>query len=121
MTIVGMTCLAWGYRHALAVRGTATWHFTMSMMVLATTFSLRRVYWDVVAPIVRHRWPETWAEIFAIHGGTNINILFNLVALMAIYHGLKARWLLLPDDERARWHWWSAWTHPDGIYFLRRR
>lgn len=121
ITIIGMICVAWGYRHALRNRGTATWHFAMSMATLAGSMGLRWLYWDVIWTTLRNRAPDLASALSAAHGGTSINIVFNLMVLAAIYHSLKARWLLLPEKDRARWHWWSAWSHPDGIYFLRRR
>lgn len=118
LTVIGMFCIAWGYRQALDERGTAARHFAASMVYLAVSTGLRRLYWDIF-------WFTTQADTGGFLAdprlGASLNTGFNLLLLAAIYHGLKARWLLLDDDERTRWPWWFAWAHPSGIYFLRRR
>ena len=117
LTVAGMMAIAWGYRASLRHRGTATWYFAMGVAVLAGSMGLRRIYWDVVWTMARRHTPETafwWSDIT---GATNINIVFNSLVLASIYCSLKARQLLLPEDEQARWPWWRAWAHPSLLWW----
>ncbi len=110
VSVVGMGALAFGYRTSLFSEDPATKWFSWSFVLIAGGFFFRRAFWDFF-------WP-----IFVTGNGIAsrpVNILFNLVALVAVYCGLRARLLLIPREERHKWRWWTCWAHP-GILRLRR-
>lgn len=100
-SIIGVTVLAYGYRASLFSEDMATRWFARSMAFLAMSIFLRRMAWDLIHPIVNGEVDQR-----------PLNILVNIMTIVAVYAGLKARLMLIPDDERQDWHWWSAWAHP---------
>ena len=117
LPVIGMMAVAWSYRASLRHRGTATWYFAMSVVVLAGSMALRRIYWDVMWVMARRYTPETATRWSDMTDAASINIVFNALVLVSIYCSLKARQLLLPEDEQARWPWWKAWAHPSLLWW----
>lgn len=106
-SIIGVSVLAYGYRASLFSEDPATRWFARSMALLAVSVFVRRMAWDIIHPIVNSSVDQR-----------PINVMVNIVTIFAVYAGLKARLMLIPDDERGDWHWWSAWQHP-SIWALR--
>lgn len=106
LAIVGVCVLAYGYRASLFSDDPVTRNFSWSMVLLALSVGSRRMMWDVLNPM-------------GLSGNDPrpMNILFNLIALMAIYAGLRARLLMIQDSERGAWRWWNAWAHPGLLRF----
>ena len=106
LSIVGVGIMAYGYRSSLVSKDEVTRWFASSLVFLALAYALRRLTWDIAYPIYA--------------GGANyspINIVFNLINLVAVYYGLKARHLLIPESERHRWRWYTSWMHPHIFKF----
>lgn len=101
ISIFGVTLLAYGYRASLFSPDPATRWFSRSMALLAVAIFTRRLAWDIVHPVVTGEVDQR-----------PLNIVINAVTIVGIYCGLRARLMLIPDDERRGWHWWSAWSHP---------
>ena len=106
-SIIGVSVLAYGYRASLFSEDPATKWFARSMALLAVSVFVRRMAWDIIHPIVNSSVDQR-----------PINVMVNIVTIFAVYAGLKARLMLIPDDERGDWHWWSAWQQP-SIWALR--
>lgn len=116
LAILGMTAVAVGYRASLREPFTATWYFVSSIMLIAMSVTLRLAYWDLIWVIMKGQYPETarlWSGSF---GRPEMNFLFNVVFLLGVYFGLKARQLLIPVEEQASWPWWKAWAHPQFLF-----
>lgn len=101
LSMLGVMALAYGYRASMFSDDQATKFFARSMALLALVIFARRLAWDIIHPVVTGEVDQR-----------PLNIAINLVTLVAVYAGLKARLLLIPDNERARWRWWNAWSHP---------
>ena len=101
LAVTGMAMLAFGYRASLFSTDLATRFFAWSMALMAGSVFGRRVMWDILHPVVTGEVDQR-----------PLNILFNVIAIAAVYAGLRARLMLIPVDERSRWHWWSCWWHP---------
>ena len=102
LAIFGVGALSYGYRASLFSADPATRWFAWSMALLCTSVFWRRFTWDI------------WDSI-VVAGRVDqrpLNLLFNLICIAAVYAGLQARLMLIPEAERPRWHWWNAWTHP---------
>lgn len=107
VSIIGVSVLAYGYRASLVSEDRITRYFAASMVFLALGYALRRFSWDIVVPLYT--------------GGVDyspVNIIFNVINLIAVYFGLRARWLLIPEPERYAWKWYTAWMHP-GLFRIR--
>lgn len=101
LAVSGTAAIAYGYRASLFSGDPATRWFSRSMALLALSIFGRRFTWDILVP--------------ATVGGYDprpLNIVYNLIAILAVYAGLNARLWLIPEDERGQWHWYSAWLHP---------
>lgn len=109
LSVFGMAALAIGYRSSLDSEELITRYFSRGMAAIAAVYTLRRVSWDIVVPVI--------TGVYAEH--PYINILFNILALFGVYFGLQARYYLIPAEERAGWAWWNAWLHPSRCYFSR--
>lgn len=101
LAICGVALLAIGYRHSLFSADPATRWFSRSMALLAASIFGRRLTWDLLHPIVSGDVDQR-----------PLNVVFNLIAIAAVYAGLRARLLLIPEEDRADWRWWTAWAHP---------
>lgn len=107
ISIIGVALLAYGYRISLFSHDKATRWFARSMAFLAVSIAVRRLAWDIWHPIVTGEIDQR-----------PLNIVVNIVTILAVYAGLRARLMLIPDDERTAWHWYSAWAHP-ALFKLR--
>lgn len=101
LAICGVALLAIGYRHSLFSADPATRWFSRSMALLAASIFGRRLTWDLMYPIVSGDVDQR-----------PLNVVFNTIAIVAVYAGLRARLMLIPEGERADWRWWNAWAHP---------
>lgn len=101
ISIIGVSVLAYGYRASLFSPDLATRWFARSMALLAVSIFARRLAWDIWHPIVTGEVDQR-----------PLNIAVNIVTIIAVHAGLKARLMLIPDDEREGWRWWNAWAHP---------
>lgn len=117
LAVVGMLATAWGYRASFRQRGTATWYFAMGLVILSGSMALRRLYWDVIWTMAQDHSPETAAWLSDLTGATNINIFFNSLVLISVYCSLRARQMLLPDEDQKNWPWWRAWAHPSLLWW----
>lgn len=109
LSIIGVCVLAYGYRASLFSEDRITKWFATSLVLLAVAYAARRFTWDVVVPVV---YGETFYN--------PVNIAFNCINMVAVYYGLKARYLLISEEERDGWTWLTSWMHP-GILQLRPR
>lgn len=109
LSIVGVSAMAYGYRASLFNPDRVVRLFAASLMLLAVGYTTRRFTWDVVMPF-----------LFGIEFFSPLSIVFNVINIAAAYVGLKARWLMIPEEERKKWSWYSAWMYP-GILRLRIR
>lgn len=107
LSVIGMAALAYGYRRSLTQGAMLTRCFAWSLVLLAIAYSIRRGLWDILEP-----W---YPGIYAYN--PVINTALNLISLVAVYFGLRARWYLIPVQYRREWPWWSAWLHPDRCVF----
>ena len=49
------------------------------------------------------------------------NVISIVIGLFGVYCSLKARQLLLAEEEQKHWHWLIAWAHPRLLGFPRGR
>lgn len=114
LAVGGLVVSALGWRHSLR-RWNSTepeaW-FALAKVLYAVAIGTRIVLWDGVYAIWRRLEPEAAMAFARGFGGTDINILTNALVLCGVYASLKARQLLIPEDERDAWPWWRAWQHP---------
>lgn len=107
VSIAGVSALAYGYRASLYNEDPIARLFAMSLMFLALGYITRRLAWDVVMPI-----------IYDVTYFNPANMIFNVINMIAVYVGLRARWMMMPEEDRYKWHWYSAWMYP-GVFRMR--
>lgn len=109
IAIVMLGMVARGYVPLLSIKMArwAVWVFVGVIILSLSTF-FRQGYWDLAQYVTGARWDDVRAAL----GGQRISSVFNIGVIVACYAFLKARFLLLPEDEREGWHWWNAWHHP---------
>ena len=73
---------------------------------------LRLVWWDGVRTLTIYYDPSVWAGISAATGGTEINAIFNTIAIVGGLLTLQARLMLIPDDDRPGWTLFTAVFYP---------
>lgn len=86
-------------------------------MGVAAISLARSGYWDFTQFLLGDSWPAFRAAL----GGQEFSALFNLAMLLPITDFLKARWHLIPSEERHEWPWWWSWAHPDYRCVLNRK
>ena len=112
LTVLGLTAIAYAWRHSLRQRdGAAEWFFAASKVMLAIGIGLRLITWDAIYGIGKELTPVT-RELFTAVGGVSINVMSSGIILIGVYLSLKARQLLIPEGDRDRWPWFVAWLHP---------
>ncbi len=85
-------------------------------MGVAVVSLARSGYWDFLQYLLGDNWPMVRAYL----GGQAASAAFNLAMLFPISDFLKARWYLIPENERHQWHWWASWAHPNTRCILYR-
>ena len=83
-------------------------NLSKGVMTVCLTLVARSSYWDVTQRVLGDAWPAVSAAL----GGQQFSTVFNLGAILAAYFFLRAKWWLIPDEERSEWHWYSAWLYP---------
>ena len=109
MVFVVMAIVARGYWPLITFKGNDWASYMIRGIIIVAVASLgRSFYWDVV----QHMTGEDWQKIMLILGGRDINVVFHVPLLVAGYYFLRARWTLIPEEDRAGWYWWNAWAYP---------
>ncbi|MCW1932600.1 hypothetical protein [Pararhodobacter zhoushanensis] len=79
-----------------------------AVILLVSAKVLRSLWWDWARVVFGDSWPQMRDAL----GGVDFNAVFNLMVFAASVLFLRARLYAIPEPERARWRWWSAWAHP---------
>jgi len=114
LAVGGLVVSALGWRHSLLRWNSAepeAW-FALAKVLYAVSIGTRIIVWDVGWCVWRRLDPDAARAFARSIGGTDINILTSALVLCGVYASLKARQLLIPEDERDAWPWWRAWQHP---------
>ncbi|MEP4950063.1 MAG: hypothetical protein ABJU46_03705 [Paracoccaceae bacterium] len=112
LVVLMLLAVAKGYWHLIAIeRGSWGYYMVRGVVLMAFIAVLRSGYWD----FAQFLFGENWDTVSAALGDQEISVVFNLSMMLAAYYFLCSRWVLIPDDERHRWRWWSAWLHPNGL------
>lgn len=83
---------------------------TKGFMILAGVILLRLSYWDGAQFVLG----DNWIPVRDALGGQQFSAVFNVPVIWAAYYFLKARWLLIPAEDRRGYHWWNSWAYPPG-------
>ena len=122
LLVLGLIAVALGYRHSvMKPEHSAEWFFAMSKVLFAVAFGMRLLFWDVIWGTLRYTDRDAAIIFSDVIGGVNSNLISILVGLFAVYCSLKARQLLLAEEEQKHWHWLIAWAHPRLLGFPRGR
>lgn len=122
LLVMGLVAVALGYRHSIMrYEHSPEWFFAMSKVLFAVAFGIRLLFWDVIWGTLYDTDRDAAIAFFDAIGGTDSNVLSILIGLFAVYCSLKARQLLLAEEEQKHWHWLIAWAHPRLLGFPRRR
>tara|TARA_R110000796_G_scaffold68034_9_gene156055 strand:- start:223 stop:615 length:393 start_codon:yes stop_codon:yes gene_type:complete len=109
MAVVLLCMVARGYAPLLSF-GLARWVNWVigGVIIIISTIAIHLIYWDLVQYFSGTRWPD----IRDAFGGQAISAIFNVSTMVACVALLQGRKMLIPIDERHKWHWWNAWLHP---------
>lgn len=122
LLVLGLVAVALGYRHSvMRMEHSPEWFFAMSKVLFAIAMGMRLLFWDVIWGTLRATDREAAIRFSDAIGGVNSNVVSILIGLVGVYCSLKARQLLLAEEERKHWHWLIAWAHPRLLGFPRRR
>lgn len=122
LLVMGLVAVALGYRHSIRrYEHSPEWFFAMSKVLFALAFGIRLLFWDVIWGTLHDTDRDAAIAFSDVIGGTDSNVLSILIGLFAVYCSLKARQLLLAEEEQKQWHWLIAWAHPRLLGFPRRR
>jgi hypothetical protein len=84
-------------------------HMMRGVMIVSCVLIARLGYWDIMPVALQGNW-DTLRDTL---GGKNFSAVFNVPLYVAAYQFLKARWYLIPDDERHMWTWYNSYRHPE--------
>lgn len=116
--ILMMLMVARGFVPLLSF-GLARWvnWVLVGVISLLLTLAMRLIHWDMVA----FAMGSDWENYRAMLGGKEFNAVFNVLTMIACFAMLRGRLLLIPEEDRHRWRWWSAWLHPRDSCIMRWR
>ena len=84
-------------------------HLATGLLLMHTAVFLRTLYWDGLRNVV----PQSiWNQWYAISNGTAVNLVFNVMVILAGYHSLKALKLAIPEEIRSRYSLLGAAFYP---------
>ena len=86
------------------------YHLLRALILTAVVALLRTGYWDILQFTLGDDWPA----VSGFLGGQRVSTVVNVLILLPVYDCLYARYLAIPEAERGRWHWLTAWAHPGG-------
>lgn len=89
-----------GFLQVVFLAGGMVKYLTLGFLLLYLKVFLRTAYWDILPNWVP---PETWSAWREASGGVAVNVFFNLAAIVACYFSLKAVYLAIPEEDRARY------------------
>lgn len=113
LLVLGLVAVALGYRHSVVKpEHSPEWFFAMSKVLFALAMGMRLLFWDVIWGTLRATDREAAITFSDAIGGVNSNLISILIGLIGVYCSLKARQLLLAEEEQKHWHWLWAWAHP---------
>ena len=122
LLVAGLVAVAIGYRHsATRFEYSPEWYFSMSKVLIAIAFGIRLLFWDVIWGTLRYFDREAAIAFSDAIGGVHSNIFSIVIGLFGVYCSLKARQLLIREEEQKHWPWLIAWAHPSFWGLPRRR
>lgn len=103
----------WGFLpHLWRPERRAAWWFSFVVVMLLFKAGSRSFYWDGLDIFVGEATADRWREGL---GGTDVNWVFNVLAIMAGYGVLKLLHLLIPQEERRFYSPWTAPAYPTRL------
>lgn len=78
------------------------------VFLMATVAFFRAGYWDGLQWLLGEYWPVV-RDIF---GGQKASTVFNVLWYFVVRDFMLARLMLVPENERHQWRWWTVWAHP---------
>lgn len=122
LLVLGLTASAIGYRHSLIRRERSPeWYFSAAKVLIALAFGMRLLFWDVLWATLRYFDRDMAIAFSDAIGGVHGNIVSICIGLVGCYCSLRARQLLLAEEEQKHWPWIIAWCHPHFLGFPKRR
>ena len=121
MAILGGLLCARGYfPHVKILGGSAANNLARGLGLSALGVFPRVFWWDLTRLLLGQEW---WPVVRDLMGGVAINAGFNLILLAGVYFVLRARYLIIPEDERGRYNVITAAWYPKtvGLRLLIRR
>lgn len=113
LVTMGLAASALGWRHSMTRWDwSAEWYFATAKVLYSIGMGFLLLAWGAVWGVVRLLDHGAGGRMLDAPGAPYANGLGLLVLLAGVYCSLRARWLLIPEDERGDWPWWLAWLHP---------
>lgn len=91
------------------------------LTISSVSLLLRMTHWDILRTFVSD---DVWLSWRTVTGGVAVNALPNLGVMIGCVCLLKARWLLIPEEDRGDWNLITAPFYPArrciAVIFARR-
>lgn len=78
----------------------------LCVTIVAAAIIARSLYWDITQAVLPR---PVWEGLRDFFGAQKASSFFNLIFTLGGGFALYARVLLMPDEDRRRWHWYSVW------------
>lgn len=122
LVVLGLAASALGYRHSLLRwERSPEWFFAAAKTLYSLGFGALLLIWGVFWGLLRLHDPAAALAMVHHPRAAGANTVAMLLVLGGVYCSLKARQLILREDEQRDWHWLVAWMHPRFMGFGRRR
>lgn len=121
LAVLGLVASAIGWRHSLRrYEYSAEFYFALAKVFYSVGIGARLLLWDVILGQLHEADPPAADAFWRAIGGTDANIFSSALILCGVYCSLRARHLLIPEEQRAGWPWWLSWQHSSFLGFGRR-
>jgi len=90
-------------------------HLAWAAALLIVAILGRGVFWDLGGAVFGEGWRDFARQI----GGIEINALFYVPVIVAVWHFGKVLQFLIPDDEQHKWPLWKVPFYPYGLCLYR--
>ncbi len=102
--IVGYGFVRLAFKHSGLVG-----HLAMGLLLMHTAMFVRTLYWDGLRNVVPK---SAWDQWYVASNGTAVNLVFNVMVILAGYHSLKALKLAIPEEIRGQYSLLGAAFYP---------
>lgn len=118
LVVLGLTASALGYRHSLMRwDNSPEWFFAAAKTLYSIGFGFLLLLWGTFWGLLRLFDHDAALRMVFHPAAAYVNAVGMGIILLGVYASLKARQLILIEEDQRDWPWLWAWAHPAFLGF----